>query len=147
MEVGRDGDLVVVKLGRGEDLLPVLGEALRGEGVTSGVVLAGIGALEDVELGWFDPRSKSYVRNAYAESRELLSLQGTVTLEADLPLHLHAALADAEQRVVGGHLFRGRVAVLAEVAVRGLDGLALTRLENPATGLLELTMGGREPTT
>ncbi len=142
MEVGRDGDHVVVKLARGEDLLPTLEEALRGEGVASGVVLAGIGALQDVELGWFDPGEKSYVKRVHAGSRELLSLQGTVTLDADLPLHLHCALADAEQRVVGGHLFRGRVAVLAEVAVRALDALALTRRKNPETGLLELTMGG-----
>lgn len=141
MEVGREGDLVVVKLSRGEDLLPTLAEALRGEGVSSGVVLTGIGALEEVELGWFDVEERAYVRNVYAGSRELLSLQGSVTLEAELPLHLHAALGDEAQRVVGGHVFRARVAVLAEVAVRALDTLPLTRRRNPATGLLELTVG------
>lgn len=140
MEFGTDGPWLVVKLQQGEPLLPSLEAALRQEGVTSGVVVAGIGALRDVELGWFDPAARTYVRHVYEGSRELVSLQGTVTLEADPSIHVHASLADEANRAVAGHVFRGQVAVLAEIAVLGLRGLRLHREVNPATGLNELTV-------
>lgn len=140
MEFGTDGQTVVVKLSQGEDLLPSLIRILEEEGVASGVVLAGIGALRDFELGWFDPQTRAYVRNGYGPSYELLSLQGTVTLGAEPPVHVHAALGDGENRVVGGHLFGARVAVLAEIAIHRLEGLRLDRRVNPATGLRELTI-------
>ncbi|MFQ6013215.1 MAG: PPC domain-containing DNA-binding protein [Thermoplasmata archaeon] len=143
MQVGTDGHWMVVKLQRGEEVLPSLQEALEERGVASGLVLTGIGALEGVELGWFDPKAGVYVRKRLEGSHELLSLQGSVTLGADPPLHLHASLAGSDLRAVGGHLFEGRVSVLAEIGIRHLEGLRLTRRKNPATGLNELDVEPR----
>lgn len=135
-----DGSTVVLKLDQGEELPETLQAGLEEAGVTSGLVLGGIGALREVELGWFDPDARTYEKRTYPESHELISLQGSVTLEADPPLHLHCALGGPHLEVVGGHLYRGTVSVLAEISVRNLSGLRLTREENPRTGLRELTI-------
>ena len=145
MQIGQDGGWLVVKLQRGEDVLPSLEGALEDRGVTSGLVLSGIGALERLELGWFDTDEGTYVRRRFEESHELLSLQGSVTLGADPPLHLHATVAGPSYEAVGGHLFAGRVSVLAEIGIHHLSGLRMTRKKNPATGLNELAMEPTEP--
>jgi predicted DNA-binding protein with PD1-like motif len=131
---------LVVKLQRGEEVLPSLQEALAEHGIVSGLVVNGIGALENVELGWFDPRAGQYVRRHFEGSRELLSLQGSVTLKDDPPLHLHASLGSPDYHAVGGHLFEGSVSVLAEIGIQHLEGLHMTRRRNPATGLNELSL-------
>ncbi len=143
MQTGQDGRWLVVKLQRGEDVLPSIEGALEDRGVTSGLVLSGIGALERIELGWFDTKGGVYVRKRFEGSHELLSLQGSVTLGAEPPLHLHATVAGPSYGAVGGHLFEGRVSVLAEIGIRHLRGLRMTRKKNPATGLNELAV---EPT-
>ncbi|MFQ5919895.1 MAG: PPC domain-containing DNA-binding protein [Thermoplasmata archaeon] len=149
MQTGQDGRWLVVKLQRGEEVLPSLEGALEARGVTSGLVLSGIGALDGLELGWFDPEAGSYVRRRFEGSHELLSLQGSVTLEADPRVHLHATVAGRNHEAIGGHLFEGRVSVLAEIGIQHLQGLRLTRRENPATGLNELAVEApeRRPTT
>ncbi len=143
MKTGLDAAKAVLKLEQGEDFVPMVVKGLGDLGVTSGIVLSGIGALRDFELGWFDPDSREYIRDRYEGSHELLSLQGTITLSSDPPIHVHASLANENQEVVGGHLFAGTVAVLAEVAVLRLDGLHLAREPNPKTDLKELTIHRR----
>lgn len=133
----------MVKLQRGEAVLSSLRGALTDRGIASGLVLSGIGALEGLELGWYDVEGEVYVRKRFEGSHELLSLQGSVTLEADPPLHLHATVAGPDYGAVGGHLFDGRVSVLAEIGVQHLEGLQMTRKKNPATGLNELTVEPR----
>ena len=145
MQTEQDGRWLVVKLQRGEDLLPSLEGALEDRGVTSGLVLSGIGALERLELGWFDAKGGRYVRKRFEGSHELLSLQGSVTLGAEPSLHLHATVAGPSYEAVGGHLFEGRVSVLAEIGIRHLRGLRMTRKKNPATGLNELAVEPTEP--
>lgn len=145
MKTGQDGRWLVVKLQRGEEVLPSLEEALQDHGVTSGLVLSGIGALDRLELGWFDPEEGTYHHKRFEESHELLSLQGSVTLEADPRVHLHATVAGRNHQAIGGHLFEGRVSVLAEIGIQRLQGLRLTREKNPATGLNELTMDASGP--
>lgn len=136
-----------MKMEMGEDFLPSLVLALEGQGVESGLVLGGIGALLDFELGWFDLGARQYVRQRFPDSHELLTIQGSLTLDSDPQFHLHASLADSRQEVVGGHFFGGVVAVLAEVVVEPLEELRLSRGLNPKTGLRELTIEGGQRTT
>ncbi len=143
MKAGVDDDRILLKLEQGEDFISTLVNGLGDLGVASGVVLGGIGALKQFELGWFDPETREYVRRTYEGSHELLSLQGTVTLDSEPQVHVHASVANERHEVVGGHLFAGTVAVLAEVTVVKLRGLRLTREMNPKTELKELTIHER----
>lgn len=140
MQVGVDRGWIVVKLQRDEEVLPSLVKAMEEWGVPSGLVVSGIGALKEFELGWFDPETRRYERRSFESSHELLSLQGTVTLEAEPPIHVHCSLSNERHELVGGHLFSGKVSVLAEVALQALEEVRLTRELNPETGLKELTI-------
>jgi predicted DNA-binding protein with PD1-like motif len=146
MEVGVEKGWIVVKLEKDEELIPSLVQVMKERGASSGVVGAGIGAHKEFELGWFDPLERSYSRRRYETSHEILSLQGTVTLDSDPPIHVHCSLSDEEHRVVGGHVFEGKVSVLAEVAMLALEEVSLTRKTNPETGLRELTIREQQST-
>lgn len=138
MRTSIEGEIVLAKLEDGEDLFPSLLALAEETGIASGMVLWGIGMLRDVELGYFN--GKSYERATYAEPRELLALHGSIAQDAENPLHLHVGLAGRDHVAVGGHLFRARVAVLNEVAVRRLSAIRLGRALNPASGLRELVL-------
>jgi predicted DNA-binding protein with PD1-like motif len=52
--------------------------------------------------------------------------------------HIHCAVADSEHVLKGGHVTRGKVAVLNEISILKLEEITLTRELNPDTGLMEM---------
>lgn len=138
MRTSTEGDVVLAKLDDGEDLFPAILEIAARHGFTSGMVLWGIGMLRDAELGYFT--GASYERETFREPQELLALHGSIADDAEIPLHLHVALAGRDHRVVGGHLFRATVAVLNEIAVRPFREIRLARALSPRSGLRELVL-------
>jgi len=138
-----EGDVVLAKLDDGEDLFPAILEVRDREGFESGMVLWGIGMLRDAEVGYFN--GTSYDRKTYGDAHELLALHGSIATDAEMPLHLHAALAGRDHRVVGGHLFHATVAVLNEIAVRIFRTTRLGRAWNPRSGLRELVLEAPAP--
>jgi predicted DNA-binding protein with PD1-like motif len=72
---------------------------------------------------------------------EILALNGTLGPEG---AHLHAALADADGRVTGGHVLAGCVVhTTVELAIGVLPDLAFGRRPDPDTGHDELTVAPR----
>ena len=138
MRTSTEGDIVLAKLDDGEDLFPAIRGIATHHGFDSGMVLWGIGMLRDAEVGFFN--GTSYERETYREPQELLAMHGSIAADAEVPLHLHVALAGRDHRVVGGHLFRARVAVLNEIAIRPFREIRLTRALNPRSGLRELVL-------
>lgn len=113
---GRNGSHLFV-LERGEKLISTLTPALA-ELEIQGGILSGLGALKDVELGFYELDHKEYIRKTLSEDHELISLSGNVALKDGKPfIHVHAALGDAQFRVFGGHLFEAVVAVTVEVSL------------------------------
>ena len=130
----------IVRLDRGEEVVETLTGFVRDHDLPSGEV-RGIGALRDVELGYFDADAKRYDRTTFPGSMELLSFLGNIAWADDGPvLHAHAVLAGPDLVARGGHLFRGVVSVTGEFTVtarprrvrRAVDsefGLKLIRFE------------------
>jgi uncharacterized protein len=78
--------------------------------------LTGIGALSGAVIGYFDPETKSYLRNRESEQCELLSLTGDLALYRDEPFfHVHVALGLRDGAARGGHLFEAIVQPTAEI--------------------------------
>lgn len=76
----------------------------------------GIGALNQVELGYSNLTKKEYQRRNFDKDLELLSLNGNITLVDNQPfLHIHTVLSDEDFHCIGGHLFRAKVAVTCEI--------------------------------
>jgi len=130
-------NILMVKLEDGEDVHSSLITLCDRYGIRMGWVHSGIGILREFTLGYYT--GEDYQKKFFREPHELISMTGTVTLDAEIPIHLHASLADREYRVVGGHLFGGKVTNLNEILISGMpEEIKLGRELNPRTNYYEL---------
>lgn len=119
--------IALISLEPGEDVLDSLTRACRDQGITDGVVLSGIGTLDQCRL--HRVTTTGYPpEETYPEWRdepiELVSMAGTVI--GGVP-HIHATISNVSG-AWGGHLEPGcRVLYLAEIAVMQLGGPELQR--------------------
>lgn len=112
----RNRGRTVIRFDVGEELPDALAEWCSREKIRSAAVVAGIGMLRDIEIGRYD--GKEYHRKAVADSSEILSLQGNVSMKEGEPfVHLHVTLADEELHARGGHLFSGTVSMTIELVL------------------------------
>ena len=134
---GRLGEVIALRLDQGEDVLGAIEELAKERNLHTGVVLSGIGTLDQACLHHIThtgyPSIDQFVQ--YDGPIELLSLQGMI---ADYTPHLHTCISIKEQTYMG-HLEPGcRVLYLAEIAITRLEGLRLRRVANPETGIKQL---------
>ncbi len=140
MKYSASEDSLVIKLEDGEDVHPSVIEICKEEGLTTGWVQSGIGILQEFTLGYFT--TDGYLKQYFEEPHELLSMSGSITLNAEVPIHLHTSLSSKQYDVVGGHLFEGKVRVLNEIMIKRLpEGIKLGRKMNPKTNNYELDIG------
>lgn len=126
------GSIVVVRCQDGERLP----EVLLGVGLGAAGLVAGIGMLRDLVLGYWD--GEKYVEERVAEPVELLSLQGNLGDEAGKPvLHAHVVAGRKGGEAIGGHLLSATVHNTAEILFLRLPGVRLARRRG-ANGLLGL---------
>lgn len=127
-----------LRLTPGCDLRAALAEAVRLQLPTgSAFVLSGIGSLEDARLRLAGAEAATCL----AGPVELLTLAGTVSAQG---LHLHASVADAQGRVLGGHLLPGNVVrTTAELLLAWSPEWALGRAPDAQTGFTELQVQHR----
>ena len=134
---GRITEVVAVRLDKGEDVLASVEKAARDNGIHTGVVISGIGTLDQARLHrithtGFPPKDEFVT---YEGPLELLSIDGII---ADFTPHLHTCISIKDETYMG-HLEPGcRVLYLAEIAIAKLDGIKLARTKNPETGVNEL---------
>ena len=129
-----------LRLSPGQDLRHALEAALTTEGARAAFVLSGIGSLSVAQLRLAGAEQAS----TWQGPIEVLTLAGTV---ADNGSHLHASLALADGRVIGGHVAPGcTVRTTAEVLLAVLPEWEFRRLADHATGYAELVIRHVPPT-
>ena len=134
MEAFKEGSVHFLRLDRGEDLAGRLTAYCEAAGIRSAAV-SGIGAVEGVELGYYDLGARQYLRRRLEGIWELVALGGNVTRVDGRPfLHAHAVLGDAQLGLRGGHFFGGTIAVTGEIHLVE-TGLPLTRAMDEGVGL------------
>jgi len=127
-----------LRLAPGADLRRALEDAAVLAGAGGCFVVCGIGSLVAARLRHADRDAETHVEGPL----EILTLAGTLSPTG---AHLHMTVADAEGRVVGGHVAYGNeVRTTAEVLLAGVPGWTLSREVDPATGFKELVV---RPTT
>ncbi len=140
----RDGNIHFLVLKRGEDLAAGI-TAYCDENRIRSAQVTGIGAVEDVELGFYDLEARTYLRRKLQGIYELLSLTGNITrVDGKAFLHAHAVLGARDYSCMGGHLFGARVAVTGEIVMVETH-LALTRAMNEEVGLKLVVKEGSDP--
>ena len=120
-----------LRLPPGVDLRGALEQAARDRAMAA-FVACGIGSLGDARLRLAGAAEATVVCGPC----EIISLAGSLTPAG---AHLHAAVADAQGRVHGGHLAAGNlVRTTAELLLAWLPGWDLDRAFDPQTGHAEL---------
>ncbi|MFM8314648.1 MAG: PPC domain-containing DNA-binding protein [Deltaproteobacteria bacterium] len=135
MIIHHSEEKVLIVVPKGEKLVATLTRDVSDLGLKGGLI-SGLGALIDVELGYYHLEEKDYHRKTFSEmDYELISLTGNLSLKEGKPyIHVHAALGDNQFRVFGGHLFEANVAVTAEVSIIPLGKMPVRELD-PKLGL------------
>lgn len=104
-----------LKIEKGEEIVQILLDFIMKLNIKSGTI-TGIGALEEVELGYYNRENKEYQRITYDGIYELLSITGNIAWFKGKPIaHVHCTIGDSNYNVKGGHLFSGVVAVTGEI--------------------------------
>jgi predicted DNA-binding protein with PD1-like motif len=97
--------------------------------------VTGIGAVSDAVIGFFDPRTKTYLRLHEKGQAEVLSLTGNLALNKNEPFfHVHVALGRRDGSASGGHLFEAKVRPTVELVLTAYPG-PVRRKTDPETGL------------
>lgn len=134
MDVVKDNDIWFLRLEKDEDLFLTLEQWAANEGLQSGH-LSGIGALKDVELGFYHLEQQHYDRKMFPKEAELLSLEGNLSnLDGKPFFHIHTVLGDENFNAFGGHLFSAKVAVTCEINFRPFNQEVI-RSHNKEIGL------------
>ncbi len=134
MEYKKSGDLIALRLNRGEEIVSSVKSVCEKEHVTFGSI-AGIGAVGHAVVGLYRVAERKYYKNTFDGEMEMTSLLGNSTeKDGQIYLHLHANFARADGQVVGGHLNEAAISGTAEIFIRTAQG-SIGRKTDPATGL------------
>ena len=124
----------LVRLERGEEVLPMLCEFI-GKRRIGGGFLVGLGAVENVTLGYYDPHEQKYTEVNFPGDYELANLTASIAyVDAKPFVHAHATITDRGMNAHGGHWFSGKVAATVECYI-ALAGRKFTRSLDPQVGL------------
>ena len=77
--------------------------------------ISGIGALTNIEMGYYDIENKTYIKKYYNDEYELTSLSGNISIKDNrIYSHTHITFSDKNFNVFGGHLFNGIISAAGE---------------------------------
>lgn len=128
-------------LSRGEEFIAAMKEFCEEQKFHWGQFHA-IGAVEDVEIGYYDLESREYVFVNEVGPFEVASLDGNIAeLDEEPLIHAHAVLSRCDETLscIGGHLKSARVALTLEVCLWEVSQ-PLTRGYDESTGLNLITL-------
>ena len=95
----------------------------------------GIGAIYDIEIGYFDINKKDYVKRKFNGHYELLSLSGNISVKEEKKfVHTHITFSGTDYKVIGGHLFDAKIAAAGEFLIDSSDS-EIKRKYNKDIGL------------
>jgi len=125
------------RLTPGADLRAGIEDACRKRRLGAVAIVTCVGSLSHARLRLADANDVADIEGPL----EIVSLAGTVAVSG---AHLHAAVADANGRVVGGHLAYGSIVyTTAEVVVIEDVSVLFDRMFDPTTGYRELAIRKR----
>ena len=134
MKLKKFDTYLVIRLGKGEEIVTTLTKTLREEKIPGGFFF-GLGVGKDLELGFFDAHKQTYIRKEFNDEYEFTSFSGDIsTISEELSIHCHVTITVNRFNAFGGHLFRGTVPATLEIIVFPFS-TTLTRKKDDTTGL------------
>lgn len=124
----------IIRLDKGQEIMSVLRQFCKENNITSGTI-QGIGAGENLNIGFFNTKTKQYEVKNIKDCVEITSLLGNITLKDNEPfIHLHITTADSFHSVSGGHLLSGEIALTGEIFIKPLN-TKIKRVFDPEMGI------------
>ena len=95
-------DTYIIRIERGQFLKQSIESLAQEQHWSSARITAGIGAVNNIDIAYFDTAIKSYQRQVFADNAELISLEGNITLKENKPfIHWHACLSNTDYQSFG----------------------------------------------
>ncbi|KAL7911417.1 hypothetical protein GGI35DRAFT_447327 [Trichoderma velutinum] len=113
----------ILRLGLGEDFTPRLLEEFRATGAPGGSIVSAIGSFSEAVYGeaFYHPNGDLDMRQVTrcGDPLEAGTLSGHLgyTDEGEAIAHVHALFACPDGRLIGGHLFSGKILVTLELTI------------------------------
>ncbi len=100
----KDGRRYSIRVEVGENAHEVLARLATKENL-KGATFSGIGAVKDVEVGYYNLVEKEYHFTKYDALFELVSMSGNISRVNGEPMvHIHASFSGEDNNVFGGHV-------------------------------------------
>jgi predicted DNA-binding protein with PD1-like motif len=129
------GRVWVGRLETGDDLVEEIERVCTEHDVRAAWVSA-IGAVKHASFAYYEQQERRYLELASSEHHEITGFIGNISIRDDRPfLHAHATFCARSGAAVGGHLLRGCEVFAAEVTIREMTGVELTRTPDEVSGL------------
>jgi len=144
VQTARDGSRWLLRLDDGQELFEALTAFATREGIGAAAIAFGIGMFRRATVGYWD--GQQYRPMELTVPHEVVGLHGTIArADAKPSVHLHAALAGPDHRLVGGHLMQATVGVLQELLVETFPGRTFGRplVESFGLRMLDLEPGAQ----
>ncbi len=127
-----DRHFLVLK--KGEELISSLTQFLTEKNITAGSI-SGLGAVEKVDIAYYDLSTKTYLRKVFPDIYELLSATGNAALlDGKHFPHIHIVIGNRQYQTFGGHLFSAIVAATVELSIIAMP-FRVERAYDDETGL------------
>ena len=139
MEWTRSGEDLFVRIDSGEEIHATL-QALADEvGFDAAAITSGIGRTRDTLYGYMN-EDGVYIRRNLDSPSELVSLSGNIarTQDGKAFTHIHCCWSDDDNNVHAGHMFNATVHVVAEIHIRIMKDVIMSRYPLPDVALLGL---------
>ncbi|MBS73096.1 MAG: hypothetical protein CMA91_02430 [Euryarchaeota archaeon] len=139
MEWRRSGDDLFVRLDPGEEIHRSLQSLAEEVGFDAAAITSGIGRTKDNLYGYMNDEGV-YQRKLLQSPSELVSLSGNIarTEDGNPFTHIHCCWSDNDLHAHAGHMFECVVAVVAEIHIRIMEEIIMTRCPLPDVQLLGL---------
>jgi len=124
--------LFALRLQPKQDLKQELRDFVQKSQIKAGCIVSGVGSLQQAVIRFANQPSATIFTDYF----EIISLSGTLSVHG---VHLHIAIADANGKIMGGHLSDGSIIyTTAEIVLAEAPNLTFLRTPDVATGYQEL---------
>ena len=112
----------VVRLNKGAEIISAIKDFCSSNNVKVGTI-QGIGAINSVTFGFFNPETKQYNEKVFEGPREITSLIGNIsTQNGETYLHLHMTASGEDYNTIGGHLINATISLTGEIFITPING-------------------------
>lgn len=124
-----------LRFDKGEDVIPLLKQFCFDYKIFAGFFTA-IGAVDEVSLGLFDTRDKTYYAKTLKDLFEVVSFTGNVSeMNGEAYIHAHAVVSNRDLQTFGGHANKAVVSATFELVLCTDEEGFLTRYFDADIGL------------